>query len=406
MKVLFVTWDGSGPNYLESLFFPIFKRLQDNATHPFHVLQFTWTTPEQIEATRRAAVAAGIQYSASSAWRKPAGPATAGMIVRGALEIVRHARKHSITVLMPRSLIPAAMALVAQKWLPGVKLFFDADGMMADERVDFGGWSRRGPSYLALRSIERRALRQAHCVMTRTSRAKKILLERAGPMTNAAKIHVIPNGKDEDVFVPGTSNERQRLRSELGIGPDAPLLVYSGSIGPQYYPREMLTLFAEVHSARPDACLLVLTTNEEAVRALLSKDAIPRDSVRVMRVEPRDVPRYLAASDLGLALRAQSFSQQAVSPIKIAEYLLCGLPVLSTAGIGDLSLQLDSSVGKLIDNVAPASLHAARRWLFDDVLPFRERYRGACRECGVDVFGLTRCVLRYQVALQSMEGAA
>ena len=121
-----------------------------------------------------------MPYTVRPVWRTPQAPATAAMIAKGALDLVRYVRRHRIEVLMPRSIIPAGMALLALRFLPDVKLLFDADGLMADERADFGGWSREGKPYRALRAIEAAAVRRADVVITRTHRAKRILAERAG----------------------------------------------------------------------------------------------------------------------------------------------------------------------------------------------------------------------------------
>jgi glycosyltransferase involved in cell wall biosynthesis len=48
------------------------------------------------------------------------------------------------------------------------------------------------------------------------------------------------------------------------------------------------------------------------------------------------------------------YSKQASSPTKIAEYLACGLPIISNTGIGDLDQQItDDKVGVLIDRFDP-----------------------------------------------------
>ncbi len=41
MNILFITWDGPQVSYLESLFVPIFRKLEERCGAHFHVLQFT-----------------------------------------------------------------------------------------------------------------------------------------------------------------------------------------------------------------------------------------------------------------------------------------------------------------------------------------------------------------------------
>lgn len=403
MRTLFVSWDGPGPNYHESLFLPIFARSR-RADDEIHLLQYAWDADERSASVRAAAQRLGMPYTAQLVWRTPQAPATAAMIAKGALDLVWYVRRHRIDVLMPRSIIPAGMALLALRVLPDVKLLFDADGLMADERVDFGGWSRDGKPYQVLRAIEAAAVRRADAVITRTHRAKSILVDRAG-LSDEDKILVVSNGKDAEVFEPGTSAERSGTRRELGLSDEVPLLVYAGSLGPHYHPDRLATFAANVLRKRPEAHLLILTGSPEVAHEAAQTRGLDAASYTVRRVPPGDVSRYLAAADLGLAFRTASFSQQAVAPIKVGEYLLCGLPVLSTSGVGDLDDQLDGATGRLIGELDDATLDDSAAWFVEEVLPARERYRTACRERGLEHFSLRRSAEQYRQAFDRVSEA-
>ena len=55
----------------------------------------------------------------------------------------------------------------------------------------------------------------------------------------------------------------------------------------------------------------------------------------IRSVASSDVPSYLSASDAGVAFYKPALSRLATSPIKLTEYLACGLPVIINSGIGD-----------------------------------------------------------------------
>ncbi len=397
MKGLFVTWDGPGSNYHESLFLPILDRAREPGDE-VHLLQYWWGAESRVESVRRAAQRLAMPYTPRRVARGPRAPVTAVMIARGASDVVRYARRNRVEVLMPRSIIPAAMALLAVRRLPGVRLLYDADGLMADERVDFGSLRRGSVQYRILRAIERAAVRRADAVITRTGRARRILASRAG-LADDAKIVVVANGKDEELFRPAGPAEREATRRQLGVPDSAPLLVYAGSLGPQYLPDAMFGVAAAVRERRRDARFLVLTGAPRGADDAARRTAFEPDAMIVASVASDEVPRYLAAADLGLALRTPTFSQQAVSPIKVGEYLLCGVPVLGTAGVGDLDEQLDPDVALLLEDLDEASLRRAADWLVDDILPARERFRADCRRVGGDVFGLGRAVAGYRSAI-------
>ena len=54
-------------------------------------------------------------------------------------------------------------------------------------------------------------------------------------------------------------------------------------------------------------------------------------------LEHKDVLSYLHCCDYGLLLREQSETNKVASPVKFAEYLYAGLPVLITENLGDFS---------------------------------------------------------------------
>ncbi|OQW92519.1 MAG: hypothetical protein BWK78_01475 [Thiotrichaceae bacterium IS1] len=396
MKILFVTWDGSAQNYLESLFLPIFSGLmQRDKNLSFEVLQFTWANQATRHSIQATAKSLGIEYTSYPIWRKPVALATAGMILTGSYIISKYLRKNPQVILMPRSIIPAAMCLRAIRNYPTVKLFFDADGLMADERIDFGGWRAEGFSYRILRDIEAMAVRRAEVVITRSHKAKEILIHRAGAGCNQNKIFVVSNCKNEMEYSPRNSEQRLAFRSLRGVNPETPWIVYVGSFGEKYCPKEVLTLFEEVLEYRKDARLQILTGDTDVAIKVLENSHV-RFFVDIQRVKPSDVPRYLSAADLGISLIQRKFSMQAATPTKVGEYLLCGLPVVSTL-IGDIEHQLSNTpVARLIEQITPSTLKEVASWFVNEVLPKREWYREQSVIVGRQHFGMEICLKNYQ----------
>lgn len=105
-------------------------------------------------------------------------------------------------------------------------MLFDADGLAADERVEFAGVSPTGASYRLLRAIEARAVRESRKVIGRSTAAADILAERAE--VERERFHVVANGRDEALFAPVDKAEREGVRAELGNAADAVAMVYAG----------------------------------------------------------------------------------------------------------------------------------------------------------------------------------
>ena len=396
LKVLFVTWDGSAQSYYESLFLPLLGKLRAWNIE-VHALQLTWGTPKQVESSRRAALTHGVGYTSfafPTRIRKLGFPALAAAAT--AL-MVALCKKHKINVLMPRSILPSGMALAALPLLPGVRLLYESDGLMADERADFAGWSREGTLYRALLAVEAHTVRKAHAVTTRTRAARDILLERGGAAVDASKLYVIPNAKDPEQFPKVSVTEREQVRSLAGVAANAPWVLYIGSIGPQYRLREMLEFFAKVKQLRPDARFHIATYQPDAVHALPQAREL---SVVTTTLSPKEVPTWIAAADVGLAFRTESLSQQGVAPIKVVEYMQGGLPAIASP-VGDLREQLGRSEAlRLISKFDHESLEQAARWFVEQALPARSQLRDRCTELASSVFSFEASVKAYGQAIR------
>lgn len=400
-KVLFLTWDGPDTSYLEGLFLPIFERLMVDGIC-FHILQFTWASREATDRRREICAAAGIAYDAVRTWRRPTIAVGALLTaLKGTLITRKLLRLHRIDIVMPRSVLPAFAAMRAMRH--GVApMVFDADGLPLDERVDFAGASPFGLLYRIQRDMEAEAVRRAKVVLTRSERAADILLARAGAGTHPSKFHVVGNGRDSALFSPADAFRRKTVRAKLDIAQHAPLLIYAGSLGGQYCLEAMLRLLALVRASRPDSCLLILTPNLNLVDRAVSSLPELAGFVKALSVPAPSVPWYLACADLGLALRRATFSMQAVAPIKLGEYLLCGVPVVASAGTGDATETLAADVAHLLgDCDSAADLASAAHWFLDQVLANRAAYRKRCRSFGVKHFSLHATAKQYGCALRS-----
>jgi glycosyltransferase involved in cell wall biosynthesis len=400
MKILFVTWDGPQVSYLEGLFLPIFKKLADSG-YDFHVLQFTWGDVSRIESTREACANAGISYQAVHVWRQPV--AIGGLLsaLYGARLIRKLIRKHKIDAIMPRSTLPALATLLALRGTT-LPMLFDADGLPLDERVDFSGQSSSSLIYRLLRDVEAQAVRRADRVLTRSGKAVDILMARAGAGTPSSKFHVVSNGRDENHFKPVSYGFRCEVRKSIGVPLDAHIVIYAGSLGGKYCFPEMLKFFELIREKDEKAIFVVLTSATEI--ALMSLDKYPnlRPFVKVFYAPSDMVAKYLSCADVGLSLIKSSYSMKAASAIKTGEYLLSGLPVIGTSGIGD-SKEICSQSGFALEDMSSSSLESAANWFIDRALPQREEFRAQCRSIGEEHFSLEACASSYLKVLDTLK---
>jgi glycosyltransferase involved in cell wall biosynthesis len=123
-----------------------------------------------------------------------------------------------------------------------------------------------------------------------------------GTGTPAERVHTILNGIDPDAWDPQTDGSP--LRRELGIPPDAPLIVSVSRLFPQKGQRELLRAFARVSAEVPSARLLIVGGEAPWVRGTflpelqaLAAELGVKGRV-VLAGERPDIPRVMAAADV------------------------------------------------------------------------------------------------------------
>jgi glycosyltransferase involved in cell wall biosynthesis len=293
---------------------------------------------------RRNLAGDGIRWYGLRYHKRPSLPATILDVVLGALYATGIAVRRDVDVLHARSHVPAAMAMVAQRLLGRRRpsLIFDVRGLMADEYVDAGRWRRRGVPFRITKWVERVGLRRADGVVVLTERIRERLFGAAG----VPSVFVIPCCADLDALQRSAA-DRERVRAELRLR-DQLEMVYVGKFGGWYMADRMAEFFAFAQRQFDHLHFLILTQSDrvEIEQELRRHGATGRYTIA--SAPPEQIGNYLAAADFGISFIAPAPSKQSSSPTKIGEYLGAGLPVLSTAGVGDLDELIAPDVGVLV----------------------------------------------------------
>jgi glycosyltransferase involved in cell wall biosynthesis len=329
--------------------------------HTVHLLTFDLDMPaKRRHELKESLERRGIAWHSLRYHKKPSLPATVYDALAGALAAVRIMRRHRLDTIHARNHVPAATALIVSR-IAGCRFIFDLRGLMAEEYVDAGLWRRGGVAYRITDRMQRTALKRADGIVMLTDAVRRYL-SLAEP--SAVPLSVIPCCADLAGLNGGASKARE-VRTELRIG-DRPVLVYVGKFTGWYMEREMVEFFAAARRERPELLFLVITQSEpEIIEREFKRAKIAQEDYRVTRVAPDDVGRHLQVAELGISFVRPTRSKISSSPTKIGEYLGAGLPVVSTAGIGDVdSLLIDESVGVLVGAFEPSSYDAVAREAF------------------------------------------
>lgn len=159
---------------------------------------------------------------------------------------------------------------------------------------------------------------------------------------------------DNHVIIPCTvsTNEIQKSktinRKVLNFKEDDIVIVFTGGNGEWQSYDKMLTVLENYLISSSTIKVLLLCGSSDKIHFLQEKY---HGRVVVKWVNFQDVQAYIDLADYGIVVRDQSVTNYVSSPVKIAEYLSCGLKILISPNIGDFSdFIIEENLGHLIDN--------------------------------------------------------
>ena len=165
-----------------------------------------------------------------------------------------------------------------------------------------------------------------------------VLAQKLAKVLPKDRIIAITNGVDTDVFKPVESaQEKRKLREELGLPKEAPLLIYTGGITPRKNLGFLVESLAELHQKGTDqnspmsqATLIIVGPCKDKNRAYRIQVQDKVESLGLVNhvqwideVPYTDLAPYLRASDVFVFA-----SKQEGQPSSPLEALACGLPVV------------------------------------------------------------------------------
>lgn len=369
LDALFLTYTGLLEPLGVSQVLPYVRGLARKG-HRMAILSFEKEThPGALAATRRLLDEDGIEWRSLPYHKRPPVVSTMADVARGVVG-ARSFLRRGVRLVHARSHVPALMAYALRR-TRGVPFVFDHRGRMADEYADAGIWPAGGVLYRAVEGWERRFVRESAATVVLTER----LREELGPL--GARATVIPCAVDLARFRPAPPTAPREFD-----------LVHAGSWSGLYLARETLRFFAAYRQLHPGARLLLLVPRASDVRDLPA-------GVEARTVAPAEVPALLARAGASLSLRRRGRAQVAAAPVKVSEALACGLPVVSTPGVGDLdALVPGRRVGVVLRGLSDDDLLAGARELIAlqaDPAALGRR----CRALAEERYGLESAVAAY-----------
>ena len=234
---------------------------------------------------------------------------------------------------------PKAYSGLAAEWLwrfhrDRLRLVVDTD-----DWEGAGGWNDLAPySRLQKRVFarqERYGLTHAHAVTVASRTLESLVWSLGVPRERVA---YVPNG-------PGiplreiAPDERAAARARLGLGGRPTLLVYSRLF--EFDTARLAAVLAGVRAALPDVAVLLVgaglyDADSARFRDQLTAAGLLGAIVDVGWVALADLPATLAAADVGLYLMDDTLLNRAKCPVKLADMLAAGVPVVAE-GVGQVT---------------------------------------------------------------------
>lgn len=314
------------------------------------------------------------------------------------MQVIRSAIVHAIAVWKKIDLIQAentvsgdACTIVRWSRIPVV---VDLHGAAVEEAVFFRGESfRQTATYRWLERAERTSILKADKVLV-VARPMIDYLKARYPGLDDNRFQIVPVAADRVFFDTPPAPE---LRAALGMCKTSTVFVYSGGAQPYQCLPETLALFARLRRRLDDARLLILSVDKARITELVAAlDPETAAAIVVTALDKSDVPRYLSIADAGFLLRHENALNRVSCPTKFAEYLACGVPVVTTAAAGHApSIVAQFNVGRTIELDDEDSAVAA---ILDLLAHADDGYRQRCRE-------VARQNLRWEQAAAGIEAA-
>ena len=174
----------------------------------------------------------------------------------------------------------------------------------------------------------------------------------------------------------------ERLRQFLGLAPDTRVVLYQGGL---LYNRSLDKLVRAAPFLEPKVIMVFMGPTEGTIQseleALIANEGVS-ERVKILPPVPyEELLNWTASADIGLIVFARDFSQSIrwCLPNKLFEYLMAGLPVLSSQLDAVVEVIETYHVGRIVDSLAPTTIASSINAMLADPVALAAMRENALR---------------------------
>lgn len=311
-----------------------------------------------------------------------------------------------IDIVHARACIAGAIGYAAAR-ITSRKFLLDERGLMAEEYADGNMWKRGGFLYSATLFVEKRLLRKSDAVIVLTENIRNFLLSTSYlyPVSQSKKreIAVIPCCVDLRLFNIRCVPDRLFIQNNRMEGKF--VILYSGSLGTWYLLKEMIDFFQCAKEIIKNAHFLFLTHYDHShILNLWRKNDLSIDDLTIKSTSYNDISKLMRIADCGIFFIKPSLSKRSSCPIKFAEYLACGLPVVLNLNVGDTDKILERNKVGVVIKVFNREEYVICARDLQEMMKSRDSLINRCYNTAKSLFSLDFGVEKYYQVYKQLQG--
>ncbi len=238
----------------------------------------------------------------------------------------------------------SVIALLSQK-----PFVIDSCEPHADSMLKAENWHAHSLRYKIMLFFERFAIKRASTLIYCVPQMNAYIEKHLGIKTHKKEKYVKPACVDLSIFKPQEKDPELIKHFNLS---NKTVLIYSGKLGGLYYEKpvfELLNAFNKTlgHSF---VCLMLTQYPTDKRKKMLEEHNLNEENIIFNPVAFKDMPRFLSLADIALNPTQPVLGRRYGAPIKNAEYLAMGLPIIIPPNIANDSRLIQThNIGVLWD---------------------------------------------------------